>query len=94
MIWPGLLAEYFVDLKPYFPDEVSLEFPAVAGAYTVDHKLVAKAYRAACTTDIFLFDRGQKLVYRGQFDDSRPGNGNAELALCVHRNAAVTASTP
>ncbi len=46
VIWPGLLAEYFVDLKQYFPDEVSLEFPAVAGAYTVDNKLVAKAYRA------------------------------------------------
>ena len=36
---------------------------------------VAKAYRAACTPDIFLFDRGRRLVYRGQFDDSRPGNG-------------------
>ena len=36
---------------------------------------VAKAYRAACTPDIFLFDRQHKLVYRGQFDDSRPGNG-------------------
>ena len=36
---------------------------------------VAKAYQAACTPDIFLFDRHQKLVYRGQFDDARPGNG-------------------
>jgi hypothetical protein len=36
---------------------------------------VAKAYRAACTPDFFLFDRARKLVYRGQFDDSRPGNG-------------------
>jgi len=36
---------------------------------------VAKAYRAACTPDIYLFDKNQKLVYRGQFDDSRPGNG-------------------
>jgi len=36
---------------------------------------VAKAYRAACTPDMFLFDRGKRLVYRGQFDDSRPGNG-------------------
>lgn len=33
---------------------------------------VAKAYRAACTPDFFVFDRQQKLVYRGQFDDSRP----------------------
>ena len=35
---------------------------------------VAKSYRAACTPDIYLFDGNQKLVYRGQFDDSRPGN--------------------
>jgi len=36
---------------------------------------VAKAYRAACTPDIYLFDEEQQLVYRGQLDDSRPGNG-------------------
>lgn len=35
---------------------------------------VAKAYRAACTPDFFLFDSDRKLVYRGQFDESRPGN--------------------
>jgi peroxiredoxin len=36
---------------------------------------VAKAYRAACTPDFFLFDGARRLVYRGQMDDSRPGNG-------------------
>jgi peroxiredoxin len=36
---------------------------------------VAKAYRAACTPDLYLFDKDQRLAYRGQFDDSRPGNG-------------------
>jgi peroxiredoxin len=36
---------------------------------------VAKAYRAACTPDFFLFDRERRLVFRGQFDDSRPKNG-------------------
>lgn len=36
---------------------------------------VARAYDATCTPDFFLFDDGLKLVYRGQFDDSRPGNG-------------------
>lgn len=36
---------------------------------------VAKAYDAACTPDIYLFDAGLKLVYRGQLDDSRPSNG-------------------
>jgi peroxiredoxin len=35
---------------------------------------VAKAYRAACTPDIYLFDQDQRLVYRGQLDDSRPGS--------------------
>jgi peroxiredoxin len=35
----------------------------------------AKAYDAACTPDFFLFDQQRKLVYRGQLDDSRPGNG-------------------
>ena len=34
----------------------------------------AKAYLAACTPDFFLFDQNRRLVYRGQFDDSRPGN--------------------
>ena len=38
---------------------------------------VAKAYRAACTPDFFLFDGKRKLVYRGQFDDSRPDSGIA-----------------
>lgn len=35
---------------------------------------VAKAYKAACTPDLFLFDEALELVYRGQFDDARPGN--------------------
>lgn len=35
---------------------------------------VAKAYRAACTPDFYLFDRDRQLVYRGQLDESRPGN--------------------
>ena len=36
---------------------------------------VAKAYTAACTPDLFLFDADRALVYRGQLDDSRPSNG-------------------
>jgi thiol-disulfide isomerase/thioredoxin len=36
---------------------------------------VAKAYTAACTPDFFLFDGDRRLVYRGQMDSSRPGNG-------------------
>ncbi len=36
---------------------------------------VAKAYHAACTPDFFVYDKNRKLVYRGQMDASRPGNG-------------------
>ena len=35
---------------------------------------IAKAYRAACTPDFYLFDRERRLIYRGQLDDSRPGS--------------------
>jgi peroxiredoxin len=53
---------------------------AEEGGYTFPYLLdesqeVAKAYRAACTPDLFLFDGERKMVYRGQFDGSRPGNG-------------------
>lgn len=37
-----------------------------------EDQAVAKAYNAACTPDIYVFDKEQKLVYRGQFDNSRP----------------------
>lgn len=67
-------AKYPADSPAKMKDEVAsagYTFP-----YLYDEKqTVAKAYRAACTPDIFLFDRGRRLVYRGQFDASRPGNG-------------------
>ena len=45
-------------------------------AYLYDEtQAVAKAYDAACTPDFFLYDQNMDLVYRGQLDDSRPGNG-------------------
>ena len=41
--------------------------------YLYDHtQTVARAYDAACTPDIFVFDASHRLVYRGQLDDSRP----------------------
>jgi peroxiredoxin len=47
-------------------------------AYLVDaDQEVAKAYRAACTPDFFLFDAQRRLAYRGQFDGSRPQSGQA-----------------
>ncbi|MFC2147448.1 thioredoxin family protein [Bacteroidota bacterium] len=47
---------------------------------------VAKAYEAACTPDFYLFDKNLRLVYRGQLDDSRPGNGIPSTGLDL-RNA-------
>ncbi len=42
-----------------------------------ESQAIAKAYDAACTPDFYLFDEVLQLVYRGQLDDSRPGNGQA-----------------
>jgi peroxiredoxin len=51
--------------------EAGYDFP-----YLYDEsQSVARAFNAACTPDLYLFDREGKLAYRGQFDDSRPGNG-------------------
>ena len=51
-----------------------------------EDQTVAKAYDAACTPDFFLFDNELKLVYRGQLDDSRPGNGSPLTGIDL-RNA-------
>ncbi len=51
--------------------ELSFTFPLCYD----ESQAVAKAYTAACTPDFFLFDAERKLAYRGQLDDSRPGNG-------------------
>ena len=59
---PELMAKVANQLKYPFP-------------YLYDESQeVAKAYDAACTPDFFIYDRALRLVYRGQLDDSRPGN--------------------
>lgn len=64
-----------------YPEDAPLEMAALsrklrfAFPYLYDRSQgAAKAFRAACTPDLFLFDAGLRLAYRGQFDDSRPGN--------------------
>jgi thiol-disulfide isomerase/thioredoxin len=60
---PKLMKKVAVEAKYSFP-------------YLYDEtQEVAKAYNAACTPDFYFFDTDLKLVYRGQLDDSRPGNG-------------------
>jgi len=65
------------------PDDgpAGMKEEAAAAGYTFPYlfdesQSVAKAFRASCTPDLFLFDRDGRLVYRGQFDESRPGNGH------------------
>ena len=66
-------ANYPEDSPPRMQEEIAARgyvFP-----YLVDEdQSVARAFDAACTPDFFLYDREHKLAYRGQFDDSRPGN--------------------
>lgn len=64
-----------------YPDDSPEKMKADASAqaynfpYLYDEsQAVAKSYQAACTPDFFLFDENRLLVYRGQFDDSRPKN--------------------
>ena len=68
---------------------------AAAAGYTFPYLLdetqqVAKAYRAACTPDFFLFDASRRLIYRGQLDGSRPGNGQPVTGADLRR--AITAA--
>ncbi len=63
--------ENYPDDAPEYMAELKLGFP-----YLYDEsQQVAKAFDAVCTPEFYLFDASLKLVYRGQFDDSRPGNG-------------------
>lgn len=77
----GVVAIMSNDVVNY-PDDSPEKMKAEAAAagftfpYLYDEtQAVAKAYRAACTPDFFLFDAAHKLAYRGQLDASRPGNG-------------------
>lgn len=74
----GIVAISSNDLEKYPQDgPAAMKEEAASQGYTFPYLLddtqqVAKAYRAACTPDFFLFDKDLKLVYRGQLDSSRP----------------------
>jgi peroxiredoxin len=80
------------------PQGMKEEAAAVGYAFPYlfdETQAVAKMFRAACTPDLFLFDQNGRLVYRGQFDESRPGNSHpvtgADLRAAVD---AVLAGAP
>ena len=59
------------------PEKMAEEVRAIGYTFPYlydESQEVAKAYQAACTPDFFLFDKNDKLVYRGQYDGARPGN--------------------
>ncbi|WP_018902421.1 thioredoxin family protein [Rhizobium sp. 2MFCol3.1] len=73
-------------------DAIGREVEAIGYSFPYlkdENQAVAKAYGAACTPDLFLFDGSRKLVYHGQFDASRPGNG--KVATGEDLRAAVNA---
>ncbi len=81
-----------------FAHQHGFEFP-----YLYDEsQQVARAYQAACTPDLYLFDASHRLVYRGQYDGSRPGNAvvvdGADLKAAVEAllagNAISTEQIP
>src|SRR5579864_8660003 len=60
------------------PEKMAEEIKAAGYTFPYlydESQAVAKAYQAVCTPDFFLFDRDHRLVYRGQFDDTRPNSG-------------------
>lgn len=71
------------DMEKY-PQDGPLPMKDFAKAYGWDFpylidgtQMIAKSYGAACTPDLFLFDADGRLTYAGQFDESRPGRGDA-----------------
>lgn len=70
--------------------EVGFPFPYLHD----ESQQVARAYRAACTPDFFVFDAERTLVYRGQMDASRPGSGQADGADLRAAVEAVLAGRP
>ena len=88
-------AEHYPDDSP---DKMKLE--AEEAGYTFPYLFdesqeVAKAYRAACTPDFYVFDRAHTLAYRGQLDDSRPNNSEPVTGKDLRAAMdAVLAGTP
>lgn len=73
-----------------FPDDSPAKMVDLAKKYQFDFpylydesQQVALAYRAACTPDFFLFDSEHRLVYRGQYDTSRPGNNEEVTGIDI-----------
>lgn len=76
------------DSLKQFAEKEKFVFPL---GYDASQK-VAKDYRAACTPDFFVYDGHSRLFYRGQLDDSRPGNGKAVTGADLRRALDLVAA--
>ena len=73
----GINSNDVVNYPDDSPDKMAEEVKAAGYIFPYlfdETQAVAKSYEAACTPDFFLYDKKRTLAYRGQFDDSRPGN--------------------
>ena len=91
-------AEDSIDKMKQYASELGYQFP-----YVVDeNQSVAKSFTAQCTPDFFLFNNQSELIYRGQFDFSRPGNDkpvtgeslNEAIELYLNSNETVSTQYP
>ena len=91
-------AEDSIDKMREYADNLGYNFP-----YVVDEdQSVAKSFTAQCTPDFFLFNNQSELIYRGQFDFSRPGNDkpvtgeslNEAIELYLNSNETVSTQYP
>ena len=91
-------AEDSIDKMKEYASELGYQFP-----YVVDEdQTVAKNFTAQCTPDFFLFNKQSELIYRGQFDFSRPGNDkpvtgeslNEAVELYLNSNETVVTQYP
>jgi len=94
----GVLAVNSNDEKAY-PEDGPAEMRRLATAegwrfpYLFDEtQEVARAFHAACTPDLYLFDAALRLAYRGEFDDSRPGNGKPVTGAALSGALAAVAA--
>jgi len=74
VIWPGMLGEYFVDLKPYFADQVCAQFPAIVTSYTVNNRLLAMPRTAGIGLLYYRTDLLRPYGYRAPQNLGRTGD--------------------
>jgi hypothetical protein len=93
----GIAANDAVRYPDDAPDAIAREADAAGWSFPHLHdaeQTVARAYRAACTPEFYLFDAARRLVYHGRFDNTRPGQGAPSGDDLRSATDALLAGTP